>query len=194
MADLQQRRRRSAAGDRAEDEALAQLEMELQVQDPLPALKDETEIPDEEPEGKTTVMVQGAGAGEAVGGAALFPGSGGSAGGLPEYGGASLRRPQAASRTASGIGWSNCGSGGASAEVLGGRAVEGDGLAEHSNRFSVASGLCGADGKAGGRWTHAADALGAVPGEPEAEAGGVERIWDWTRSSGLGEWCSSRRR
>ena len=58
MADLQQRRRRSAAGDRAEEEALAQLEMELQVQDPLPALKDETEIPDEEPEGKTTVMVQ----------------------------------------------------------------------------------------------------------------------------------------
>ena len=52
MADLQQRRRRSAAGGRAEDEALAQLEMELQVQDSLPPLKDETEIPDAKPEGK----------------------------------------------------------------------------------------------------------------------------------------------
>ena len=48
MSDLQQRRRRSAA--EAEQEALQQLEMELQGQEvePLPALNDETEIPDEE--------------------------------------------------------------------------------------------------------------------------------------------------
>ena len=57
MADLQQRRRRLAAGEAAEEEALLQLEKELQEQEALPALNDETEIPDEGPEmrEKTTV-------------------------------------------------------------------------------------------------------------------------------------------
>ena len=59
MADLQQRRRRSASTDaEAQEEALRQLEMELKSQEvePLPALKDDTEIPDEETLEKTAVQ------------------------------------------------------------------------------------------------------------------------------------------
>ena len=51
MADLQQRRRRSASADaEAQEEALQQLAKELGDQEvrSLPELKDETEIPDEE--------------------------------------------------------------------------------------------------------------------------------------------------
>ena len=61
MADLQQRRRRSASADaEAQDEALRQLERELKNQEveSLPALNDETEIPDEEPREKTAVMIE----------------------------------------------------------------------------------------------------------------------------------------